>query len=196
MTLYISDDYKDEMSDEELQIFNAVKSEMKNKQIKEVNRYSLKTPVNIVFTSMEPEKKFVDLLVSDDLSNHIDTWVKSRDMGFYSIDYQKNKGSKFQSFNPDFFIVVQDKVIVVEIKMDNDDSDENKAKNRAAKRHFEILNNELKAYGINRKYYFCFLSPIDYNTFAEYVKDGRMFSSNFRSKLEDLLEKSEEDNNA
>lgn len=195
MTLYISDDYKNEMSDEELQIFNAVKSEMKNKQIKEVNRYNLKTPVNIVFTSMEPEKKFVDLLVSDDFSKYVDAWVKSRDMGFYSIDYQKNKGSKFQSFNPDFFIVVQDKIIVVEIKSDNDDSDENKAKNRAAKRHFEILNNELKAHEINRKYYFCFLSPIDYNTFAEYVKDGRMFSSNFRSKLEDLLEKSEEDNN-
>lgn len=192
MTLFLSHDYQNEMVAEETEIYKTARNEMKTKQIKEVGKYNIKTPVNIVFTTLEPEKRFVELLVSDELSKHIDAWVKSRDVGFYEIDYQKNKGSKFQKFNPDFFIAVGNNIIVVETKSDNDDSDENKAKYRAGKRHFELLNSELEAHGIEQKYYFCFLSPVDYNTFAQYVIDGRMFTSNFRSKLEDLLEKSDD----
>lgn len=193
MTIYFSDNYANELNGDELSVFEATKEELMVKQVKSINRYNLKTPMNIIFTVMEPERRFVELLVSDDFSKHIDSWVKSRNMGFYAIDYQKNKGSKFKSFNPDFFIKVNENIIVVEIKSDNDVCDENRAKNRAAKRHFELLNAELNAAGISQKYYFCFLSPCDYNTFAEYVKDGRMFTSNFRSNLEFLLEKADEE---
>lgn len=192
MSLFVSDDYQNEMTPEEKEIYHAVKDEMIGKRVRTIGRYNLKTPVNIVFTTLDPERRFVELLVSDELSQHIDAWIKSRDMGFYGIDYQKNKGSKFQSFNPDFFIKVGEKFIVVETKSDGDDSDENKAKYRAAKRHFMLLNDELAQKGINEKYYFCFLSPIDYNAFAQYIIDGRMFTSNFRSKLDDLLEQSNE----
>lgn len=55
-----------------------------------------------------------------------------------------------------------------------------------------MLNLELSKKNINQKYYFCFLSPADYKTFEQYVIDGRMFTSNFRSKLEDALEKMED----
>jgi len=94
----------------------------------------------------------------------------------------------FIEFSMKEWVIVGEKVIVVETKSDGDDSDENKAKYRAAKRHFMLLNDELAQQGINEKYYFCFLSPIDYNAFAQYIIDGRMFTSNFRSKLDDLLE--------
>jgi type III restriction enzyme len=193
VSLFFSDNYKSEIEEDELAIFEAIRQELKKRQDNEINRYNFKTPVNVVFTTLEPEKKFVELLTSDDFAQHIDAWIKSRDKGFYSIDYQKNKGSKFKSFNPDFFIKKGDNIIVVEIKSDNDDSLENKAKNRAAKRHFELLNAELEKQRKPDRYYFTFLSPIDYNTFADNVKDGRIFESKFRSHLEILLEDSDDE---
>ena len=193
MSLFYSDDFKSEINKDELVTFEAILQELKRRQDNKVNRYKFKTPVNIVFTTLEPEKKFVDLLVSDDFSKHIDSWIKSRDKGFYSIDYQKNKGRKFQAFNPDFFIKKGSNIIVVEIKADNDNSIENKAKNRAAKRHFDLLNLELEIQGLSQRYYFTFLTPMDYSTFADYVKDGRIFTSNFRSHLEILLETNDEE---
>ena len=190
MTLFVSQEYKSEFTKEECIEFDAIADELKLKQVRKINKYNFKTPVNIVFANMEPEKKFIEFIVRGVFSSQFVAGLRSRDMGCYSIDYKQNIGSKFQSFNPDFFLLIGDKVVVVEIKSDNDVSDENKAKYRATKRHFETLNLELEKHGETvRKYYFCFLSPIDYNTFAEYLKDGRMFTSNFRSKLEDLLEK-------
>ncbi len=193
VSLFFSDNYKNEISGDELGVFELVREELKKRQDNEISRYNFKTPVNVVFTTLEPERKFVNLLVSDDFSQKIDAWIKSRDRGFYSIDYQKNKGSKFKAFNPDFFIKKGDSIIVVEIKSDGDNSLENRAKNRAAKRHFELLNKELEKQGKSDRYYFNFLSPIDYNTFADNVKDGRIFESKFRSHLEILLEDTEDD---
>ena len=161
-------------------------------RVQEINRYCYKTPVDIVFATLEPERKFVSMLTSDRVAAYVDAWIKSRDVGFYSIDYQKNKGSKFKGFNPDFFIKIGDSILVVETKADGDFSEENRAKLKAGKRHFELLNNQLSAQGINQKYYFDFLSPIDYNTFFEYIIDGRFFSTNYRSSLEDGLERLEE----
>src|SRR5665648_569518 len=193
VSLFFSDNYKSEIEEDELVIFNAVRQELKKRQDNEINRYNFKTPVNVVFATLEPEKRFVELMTSNDFAQHIDAWIKSRDKGFYSIDYQKNKGSKFKAFNPDFFIKKDDSIIVVEIKSDNDDNLENRAKNRAAKRHFELLNAELEKHGKPERYYFTFLSPVDYNTFADNVKDGRIFESKFRSHLEILLEDSEDE---
>lgn len=108
---------------------------------------------------------------------------------FYSIEYQINKGSAFQDFNPDFFILSGDNVAVVETKSDGDDSNINCAKYKAAKRHFELLNKALEAEGNKRRYFFYFLSPIDFNAFADYLSDGRLFSTTFHSKLMEMLEK-------
>lgn len=189
ITLFTSNDYRKELLESEVDTYLAIKEEMRHRQIREVNTQCLKTPVSIVFTQYEPERRFTELLISDDLAPHIDAWVKSRDTGFYSIDYQLNKGSAVQEFNPDFFILSGDNVAVVETKSDGDDSSVNCAKYKAAKRHFDLLNKALEVEGSCRRYFFYFLSPIDYNTFADYLSDGRLFSTIFHSKLMELLEK-------
>ncbi len=70
------------------------------------NKYNFKTPLNIVFASFEPERKFIRGLTTDQTARVIDAWIKSPDSGFYSIEYSWRKGehSKQGSFNPDFFI--------------------------------------------------------------------------------------------
>jgi len=60
----------------------------------------------VVFASYEPERKFIRGLTSDQTAQAIDAWIKSPDVGFYSIEYSWRKGEhpKQESFNPDFFI--------------------------------------------------------------------------------------------
>jgi len=79
-------------------------------------------------------------------------------------------------------------IIVVEIKADNDDSNENKQKYKYANQHFDLLNEELFRCDIKQKYFFHFVHPSFYNTFFEYLRDGRLIAGNFKSALELLLE--------
>lgn len=68
---------------------------------------NFKTPQSTVLVSYFPEKEFVFRLINS--SEYIDSWVKSPDKGFYSIDYKYWKGGKdpiTRSFNPDFFIKI------------------------------------------------------------------------------------------
>ena len=157
----------------------------------EVNHHIFKTPVDKVLTNKTPEEKFVDLLIGDKVYQKIDAWIKSRDVGFYSIEYSWRKGEHptQSNFNPDFFLKIGNNIVVVEIKSDGDDSDENKAKYKWAKEHFKDLNRELKKEGIKQKYFFHFLSPESYAEFAEYLTDGRLFKKEFESTLEELLGK-------
>jgi type III restriction enzyme len=157
----------------------------------EVNSYCFKTPVNVVLTKLEPERKFVKTLINSHLCEKLDAWIKSRDMGFYSVEYSWRKGEHPTqgSFNPDFFLKIGNNIVVVETKADGDNAEENKAKYRWAKKHFEDLNEELKKAKIKQKYFFHFLSPVSYSEFTEYLIDGRLFKGEFRSDLEDLLEK-------
>jgi type III restriction enzyme len=72
-----------------------------------VKTSKLKSPQNIVLVSHSPEKEFVFQLI--DNSDYIDSWIKSPDKNFYSIDYEYWKGGKDRvkrSFNPDFFIKI------------------------------------------------------------------------------------------
>ena len=72
-----------------------------------VNTSKLKSPQNIVLVSHSPEKEFVFQLI--DNSDYIDSWIKSPDKNFYSIDYEYWKGGKDRvrrRFNPDFFIKI------------------------------------------------------------------------------------------
>ena len=82
-----------------------------------------------------------------------------------------------------------DNIVVVEIKSDGEDSEENRAKYNCARQHFEDLNTELKALDVKQKYYFHFLSPASYPEFTQYLADGRLFAGKFKSELEYLLEK-------
>jgi type III restriction enzyme len=189
--VFYSDNYTSVFTDEDVEKFEIVLDELKRKNNHKINRYAFKTALNVVFALHEPEKKFVELLASDDNSSIIDHWVKSRDRGFYRIDYQKKKGSKFKAFNPDFFIKIKNHIVVIEIKADGDVSQENRAKNRAAKRHFELLNQELAKNGMEERYHFSFLSPCDYSVFFQYLSDGRVFQNKFNSHLNSLLEQEE-----
>ncbi len=72
-----------------------------------VNTSKLKSPQNIILVSHSPEKEFVFQLI--DNSDYIDSWIKSPDKNFYSIDYEYWKGGKDRvrrSFSPDFFIKI------------------------------------------------------------------------------------------
>lgn len=157
---------------------------------REINPYCFKSPVNVILTKYEPERKFVEILTKSPFCDEIDAWIKSRDIGFYSIEYSWRKGEHTTqgSFNPDFFLKFTENIVVVEVKADGDDSDENKAKYRWAKKHFADLNEELKKDGIKQSYFFHFLSPCSYPEFIEYIKNGNLFKGEFRSDLEDLLE--------
>ncbi|MCR4342598.1 MAG: DEAD/DEAH box helicase family protein [Patescibacteria group bacterium] len=192
-TVFYTENFKDECKNGMIDTLQDIISDenLPRSASKEVNPYCFKTPVNVVLTKLEPERRFVETLVSPHLCEKLDAWIKSRDMGFYSVEYSWRKGEHPTqgSFNPDFFIRIGEKIVVVEIKSDGDDSDENKAKYRWAKKHFEDLNSELAAAKIKQKYFFHFLSPSSYVEFTEYLFDGRLFKGEFRSALEDLLEK-------
>lgn len=153
--------------------------------IKIANKYNFKTPLNVVFASYKPERKFIQGLTSDEVARAIDAWIKSLDVGFYSIEYSWRKGEhpKQGGFNPDFFIKKANDIIVVEIKMDNDVSDENKAKLRYAKEHFERVNDLQK----EQVYYFKFLSPKSFDLFFKALRNGayKDFKSEFEAKLEE-----------
>ena len=191
-TVFYTENFKDECNNGMIDTLQDIIDDesLPRSASKEINSYCFKTPVNVVLTRQEPERKFVDTLVSQKVCNKIDAWIKSRDMGFYSIEYAWRKGEHPTqgNFNPDFFLKFGDKIIVIEVKADDDDSEENKAKYRWAKQHFDTLNEELKKNKIKQRYFFHFLSPNSYAEFIEYFCDDRIFDKKFRSKLEDLLD--------
>ncbi len=152
--------------------------------IKVENKYNFKTPLNVALASYEPERRFIRGLTAEQTAKALDAWIKSLDVGFYSIEYSWRKGEhpKQGSFNPDFFIKVGNDIIVVEIKMDGDISDENKDKLRYAREHFERVN-ELQN---EQRYCFKFLSPSSYDLFFKALKEKTY--REFRSELEAELE--------
>lgn len=130
-SVFISEDYLSELGEEnqfvihdlqakykrnkrQLSLFqvDSFKSEYVRQLIGEIRLYVVntslfKTPQNLVIVSHDPERDFVFKLI--DNANYIDSWIKSRDMGFYSLSYEFWKGGKDRvrrSFNPDFFIKI------------------------------------------------------------------------------------------
>lgn len=79
---------------------------------------------------------------------------------------------------------------MIEIKDDDDASDENKAKYKYAVQHFSELNKRLNQQGIKEQYIFHFLSPNSYDTFFQHLRDGSVLISqeSFRCALENMLE--------
>jgi len=183
------DDYSTTLGDEADRKFLRELNQMKEDgelidMVKVENRYNFKTPLNVVLSSYKPERKFIQGLIKEENAKAIDAWIKSLDVGFYSIEYSWRKGEhpKQGSFNPDYFIKVGNDTIVVEIKMDNDISDENKAKLRYAREHFTRVNGLQK----KQRYYFKFLSPGSYDLFFKTLREKTY--KEFRSELEARLE--------
>jgi len=150
------------------------------------NAFLFKTPLNIVLAERKPERDFVRQLIRPENAAAIDAWIKSTDQGFYSIEYAWRKGEhpKRGYFNPDFFIKKGNDILVIEIKDDeevDDPSDENKGKYRYARQHFETLNQQQN----ECHYFFHFLTPRDYDTFFQFLRDGNYGS--FVSTLDAVL---------
>ena len=149
------------------------------------NAFDFKTPLNLVLTNHEPERLFVRELIKSENSKVIDAWVKSTDQEFYPIEYAWRKGEhpKRGKFNPDFFLKVGKTILVAEIKGDeeiSDPSDENKAKFKAAKNHFDVLNGQQS----DSMYYFNFLTPKDYELYFEQLRKSKGQIFQFTSPLD------------
>ena len=197
-TVFYSSDYEAEIQNEEVrEALQEVIDDgsLPRNSVSEINPFLFKTPVDIVFTSSEPERKFIDELCKTTNAEKISSWIKSRNQGFYSIEYsiyrQIGKHSKQASFNPDIFIRIVDGnmeyIIVVEIKADGDYSDDNQAKFKWATQYFQDLNAELSKNSINQRYIFHFLSPENYNVFFEYLRNGKLIKGEFISNLDNVL---------
>jgi len=151
------------------------------------NKYNFKTPLNVTLSAYEPERKFIKGLAKEENAKIIDAWIKSPDVGFYSIEYSWRKGEhpKQGSFNPDFFITIGNDILVIEIKDDKAHEgiagEENKRKLLFAKEHFKRLNEMQKEH----KYYFKFLSPISYDLFFKALRENTY--QDFKSELEARL---------
>ena len=151
------------------------------------NAYLFKTPLNVVIAEFKPERDFVRQLVKADNANTVNAWIKSTDQDFYPIEYAWRKGEhpKRGFFNPDFFINKGTHIVVVEVKGDeelDDPSDENNAKCRAARQHFERLNSQQD----ECIYHFHFLTPVDYDLFFGFLRDARY---DFVSRLDASLDR-------
>jgi type III restriction enzyme len=152
------------------------------------NKYNFKTPLNMVLAAYEPERKFIKGLVKEENAKALDAWIKSPDMGFYSIEYSWRKGEhpKQGSFNPDFFLKIGNNILVIEIKddkaYDGTAGDENQKKLEYAEEHFNRLN-ELQQ---KQKYYFKFLSPMSYDLFFKALREKTY--KDFKSEIEARLE--------
>lgn len=162
--------------------------ELPRKQGREINKFNFKTPQSIILVNKEPERQFVELLFDHEVANKLTSWIKSRDTGFYSLQYILQRGQNPNEFNPDFFIKINNYIIVIETKSDGDISKENYSKYVDAKKHFESLNNILKENNIDITYMFNMLSPESYPDFRKAILDNTYFLDGFRSKLESDLE--------
>lgn len=148
------------------------------------NSFNLKNPLNLILVSHKPEREFVKSLVKEENAKSIDAWIKSRDTGFYTIEYSWRKGEhpKNGQFNPDFFIKIGKNILIIETKIDTDITDENKGKVEYAKNHVSMLNSIQN----KQKYYFWMVSPKDYDNFFRKLRDGKW--NDFVSTLEIDLE--------
>lgn len=148
------------------------------------NSYNFKTSLNLILVSHKPEREFVKNIIKEENAKIIDAWIKSKDTGFYSIDYTWRKGEhpKNGQFNPDFFIKIRNNILIIETKADKDISIENKGKIEYAKKHVSKLN-ELQD---KEKYYFWMISPADYESFFRKLRENNW--KDFVSSLELDLE--------
>lgn len=146
-------------------------------RIQQVDLGKFKLPWNVHYVTHEPERKFSDLLFKN--ADLFDAFAKMPNMGGYAFPYSYKPGKSAkthvanESFNPDFFTKVSARhdIVVVEIKAEGDDSNRNRAKCRDGLKHFETLNERLKESGEPWRYHFYFLSPEDYTSFFEHVRN-------------------------
>lgn len=177
---YYNSSYKRQLGDVELKIFEEM-IESDDYEMMLVD--TMKSPMFAIVSDHSPEKKFINLLLKIDHAIHYDSFIKSTDRGFYSIPYSYKKGThmKFQNFNPDFFIKKSKQILVVEIKSEQEDNVESRAKLRDSQLHFFELNQKQT----DLKYLFFMLSPSDYESFFIALSSDSMiqYQSTLMEKL-------------
>lgn len=199
-TVMYSDRYNEEVKNVDVLSFlqDVIEDQdLPKSSIRPANFYDFKTPVDIVFLNAAPERKFAEKLVKNENAKVIDSWLKSTNQSFYTIEYSLSSmtgnHTKQGKFNPDFFIKTSDEemeyITVVEIKDDQDYSDLNSAKFKWATIHFKELNNQLKKNRIKQRYNFHFLSPVNYDDFFEYLRNGKLAQGLFTSNSDIELNK-------
>jgi type III restriction enzyme len=150
-----------------------------------INKFLFRSPVNVVVSTHEPERDFIRRLFEQEVAEKLKGWVKSPDTGFYELSYSWRKGdhTKQAKFNPDLFIKLAGSkdMLVVELKENSDESDENKAKFRYAREHFDRVN----AAQDQVVYHLQFISPNSYDAFFQAIKSGE--ASAFVSSLQATL---------
>ena len=147
-------------------------------RIHQVDSSAFKFPWNVHYASHEPERGFSDLLFAN--GSLFDAFVKMPNTGGYAFpySYKPAKAAKThvanENFNPDFFLKVAGAhdILAVEVKAEGDDSNRNRAKCRDGLKHFETLNERLKDAGEKWRYHFYILSPENYTSFFEQVRQG------------------------
>lgn len=148
------------------------------------NSFLFKTSFNLIHTTSNPEREFIQHLTEETNTKHIDAFIKSKDRWFYNFEYSWRKGEhpKIENFNPDFFIKSGNTILVIEIKWSESEKEystdfiKNRAKYQQAKKHFEALNAFLKVKWVDYEYRFHFCSPKDYKTFFKYLQNGHIGS--------------------
>ena len=122
LSIFITEDYKEELGGQNLFIIDEIgkfpqqeglpgftheyiRKVYASKNLYAANTSLFRSPQDLVILSHEPEREFLFRLIEH--SKFINGWVKSPDMGFYSLDYEywkRGKDRVRRSFNPDFFI--------------------------------------------------------------------------------------------
>lgn len=204
-TVFLTNDWDQEILDDDQKLIISYVLEdesLPKSSSKEIDYCLFKTPVTTVITASKPERKFVELLCKRENADLLSAWIKSRDRKFYEIEYSCRYGSSdsksrkyyHDKFNPDFFLKIDKDGIsyflIVEIKDDGDNSEENKAKYKYALQHFDYLNKRMEESAINERYIFHFLSPNSYDIFFRHLKNGSVLEGQgkFRCALENILE--------
>lgn len=191
-TLFWTDNTKSYLTDEEKEFFYEITDSGNGYKQKHIdNKNNFKTVTSLCFSNHEPEKKFIEKLLKN--SDCLTAWVKSPSTGFYSIDYSWKKNPRhgeairYDKFNPDFFIKVDKKIIVAEIKGDEEilnPQPENIGKHNAAIEHFNIINNYCK----ENLYKFTMITPKNFDVFFNSIRENNV--DRFMSELDiSILEK-------
>ena len=240
VSVFITEDYRKELGDQNLFIIDEmgkfpqqdslpgfghefIRKVYPSKNLYAANTSLFRSPQDLVILSHEPEREFIFRLIEG--PKFISAWVKSPDIGFYSLDYEywrRGKDRVRRSFNPDFFIRIcirdylllntnadfsavsqlryleekgiDDIILVVEIKDDEDDSEATLAKAQFGKEHFKSLNSRLRKANpidfqqefrnsINQQYIFFVLRPGEYARWF-----GQLASGMFINHLELILD--------
>jgi len=199
--IFYTDDTATTVSDRQRAFFEEVVEEgspYRAVHVQNVN--DLRTPLNLVIADSDNERRFITELKRPENAAALESWIKSVAVRFYDIDYTWRKGQHQRrgKFSPDFFIKLSELVVVAEVKDDQEISEpspENVKKNEYAKRHFERVNRRLEEAGSPQRYKFTFVTPRDFQTLFQMMRDGRVmdFRSDLDVKLDEELRRSSEE---